>query len=317
MEKLFLDSPLTLFGEGGDGGTTAAGAAPSEGAGNQGDQNQGVSTRRSKGEYANVMFGKQDAAEGQTDAKEATAGQTDGKTSTDDDRKAYEELIKGKYKDFFTQDTQRIINQRFKETKQQEATLKKQGEVLQTLMDRYKVTDIDSLSSAIESDDTMWEDAADEAGMTVKQYKELQKLKRQNAEYQQMQMQEETDRRAQETLAQWYAEADALKKTFPSFDLDMECQNPAFVNMLKHGLSVEHAYKTIHLDEIVTEAMKTTAKAAEKRVVDNVRAKGTRPLENGVNGNATFTIKDDVHQLTRADRAEIARRAARGERIQF
>ena len=61
----------------------------------------------------------------------------------------------------------------------------------------------------------------------------------------------------------------------------------------------------------------SAARAAEKQVVDTIRAKGARPAENGTAAQSAFTVKDDVSKLTREDRAEIARRAARGDSISF
>jgi len=80
---------------------------------------------------------------------------------------------------------------------------------------------------------------------------------------------------------------------------------------------VEHAYKTIHFDELVSDAMQTSAAVTERRVVNNVRAKGARPKENGTASQSAFQVRDDVSQLSRKERAEIARRVARGEMISF
>ena len=321
---IYLD--LGWFGEGGGDGGASAGAAADTGSG-QGDALEAAipaaPTRRQKDAYANVVFGKQASSGEQTDASATVGTQEEKPTekpaeeSPEDRQKAYTELVRGKYKDLFTQDTQRIINQRFKETKQTEAQLQKQSAVLDILMAKYNAKDLDGLKESIENDDRMWEDAADEAGMTVKQYKEFTRLQRENREYLAKEQELETQRKADEIMNQWNQEAEALRQKFPQFDLNAECQNPQFTNMLRHGTPVEVAYKAIHLDEIVTEAMKTTAQAAEKRVVDNVRAKGTRPVENGLSSQSTFTVKSDVTKLTKADREEIARRVSRGERISF
>lgn len=323
MLNIFWD--LRMFGEGAAAGDGAGnGAAASDGS-SQGEAAQAaptaVPTRRQKDAYANVVFGKQAISEEQTEAS-ATVGTQEPKpeepAETPEDRqKAYNDLVRGKYKDLFTQDTQRIINQRFKETKQTEAKLQKQNEVLDILMSKYNAKDLDGLKQSIENDDALWEQAADDAGMTVKQYKEYSRLQRENREYLAREQELETQRKADEIMAQWNEEAEALKQKFPKFDLAVESQNPQFTNMLRHGTPVEVAYKAIHLDEIVTDAMKTTAQAAEKRVVDNVRAKGARPIENGLSSQSTFTVKNDVTKLTKADREEIARRVARGERISF
>lgn len=321
---IYLD--LAWFGEGGAGAAAAAPAAGAEQGGTAETAETPIApTRRSKKDaYANVLFGKQASPDEGTDAG-ATVGtpkvpnkDNGPETESPEDRqKAYNDLVRGKYKDLFTQDTQRIINQRFKETKQTEAQLQKQGAVLDILMAKYNAKDLDTLKESIENDDAMWESAADDAGMTVKQYKEFSRLQRENREYLQREQEIETQRKAEEIMQQWNAEAEALRQKFPQFDLNQECQNPQFTNMLRHGTPVEVAYKALHLDEIVTEAMKTTAQAAEKRVVDNVRAKGARPVENGLSSASTFTVKNDVSKLNKADRAEVVRRALMGEEISF
>ena len=58
-------------------------------------------------------------------------------------------------------------------------------------------------------------------------------------------------------------------------------------------------------------------KSAAQQVTDNVRARGARPAENGVSSGSGFLVKSDVSKLTKKDRAEIARRAAHGEKIVF
>ena len=55
----------------------------------------------------------------------------------------------------------------------------------------------------------------------------------------------------------------------------------------------------------------------EQLVTDNIRAKGSRPLENGTSQQGAFIVKNDVNALTKEDRAEIARRVRRGEVISF
>lgn len=69
----------------------------------------------------------------------------------------------------------------------------------------------------------------------------------------------------------------------------------------------------MHFDEIMSAERNVT----EQAVIQNIRAKGTRPTENGISSQSAFTIKDDVSKLTKADRAAIAKRVARGEIIEF
>ena len=54
---------------------------------------------------------------------------------------------------------------------------------------------------------------------------------------------------------------------------------------------------------------------AEARVLAHIRARGLRPAENGVSKN--YTCVNVTGALTRKERAEIARRAVNGERIEL
>ena len=112
-------------------------------------------------------------------------------------------------------------------------------------------------------------------------------------------------------------EGQQVKAKFPAFDLTMELNNPDFVRLLRAGTPMEHAYKVIHFDTLVGDAVQQTAAATESAVVNNIRAKGARPTENGTASQSPFIVKKDVRALTRADRDEIARRFARGETISF
>lgn len=296
---------LDRFGEG-DG----QGAA---GTGTEGGEANAFNTRTQKGEFANVVFGKQPEAE------EEAADQADAKPEVDKEalKKEFQDLVRGKYKDEYTKATQEIINKRFKESKQLEETNKEYKSVIDVLNQKYNTSDTKSLLDAITNDSNLWEEEADEAGMTVEQYRKFKQLERENAELTRQANERATKEKVDQQMQIWYAESEALKEKFPEFDLKTETENPSFLSMLKSGVPMEHAFKVIHMDEIVTNAMKTTQALSEKRVVDNIRAKGMRPVENGAGSHSAFTVKNDVTKLTKEERAEIARRAERGERITF
>jgi len=341
MKSIYLlDIRLDLFDGGAAAGEAAgAGAAASGGqtaSGTQTGETQagsGVAGRGKKsGEYSNVVFGKQPAAsaEGQGTVSDAQAPSSDagsdnnqGVQTTSDTleerRKAFRDLVNNEYKDVYTEDTQRIIDRRFREVKSLQDTVARNQPVIDMLMQRYKITDgdVDKLTKAIEEDTAYWSAAADEAGMSVEQYKEFQRLQRENEQFRRARFAQQKAERGEQQLQQWYVEAQAVKAKYPNFDLASEVKDPRFISMLKSGVPVEHAYKVIHMDEIVTDAMRTSAANAEKAVVNNVRAKGARPQENGTAAQSAFTVKDDVSKLTKKDRAEIARRAMHGEIISF
>lgn len=63
--------------------------------------------------------------------------------------------------------------------------------------------------------------------------------------------------------------------------------------------------------------MQYAAQTAAKRVADSVAANSKRPVENGVTSQGAVNSQTDVNKLTKAQREEIERRVARGERITF
>ena len=316
-DTLIID--LTLFDGAAAGGTAGgAAAAGAEGSGAQGTAEQTTpgNTRRAKargGDLANVVYGKQPTGSPAESEIQVTSD------AADERRRTYNELINGEYKDLYTEDTQRIINRRFKEAKGLEEQVEKYRGVVDMLRGRYGIAegDMEGLKAALENDDAYWSEAAEEAGMTVSQYKQFQKLQQENSELLNAQKNAQDKARAKAQAESWYNEAEQLKQKFPKFNLSEELKDPAFLSMLKSGTPMEHAYKVQHFDELLGSTMQVTAQAVERSVVDNIRAKGRRPAENGTASQSAFTIKDDVSKLTKRDRAEIARRAALGETIKF
>lgn len=316
---------LGYFGEG-DG----AGAAPAaaEGPGEQGEKLLAEAASRNRASkkadpYENVVFGKQPDAqpEGEAEASQDAAdgqGVTTSERTLEERRKAYDEFINSAdYKEFYTRDTQNMINRRFKETKALEQQVADAQPVIDMLMERYGVKDTGSLMTALEGDSAYWQDAADEAGMSVSQYMEFQKLQRENRALLQQQQDVVNQQKADAQLQQWTMEAEALKQSYPQFSLEEEAQNPDFVRLLQAGTPMEHAYKVLHLDEILTDTRNVTAAYTQKQVTENIKARGQRPQEAGLNSNNAITYKTDVASMSKQDIMEMARRAKRGEMISF
>ena len=237
----------------------------------------------------------------------------------EDKRKSFEALIDGEYKDQFTERTQQIIDRRFKETKGMEKSLNDQKPIIDLLMQRYNIADGDmaKLQSAIEKDDVYWEDAAEKAGLTVEQFKAMQKLERENAELKRIRQRQESEQQAQQQLADWYKDAEKVKSLYPTFDLRAEIANQQFVGLLQARVPMQQAYELIHLDEIKAAAAKSAAQTAGEQMVAKMKSKAARPLENGTSSQSAVIVKNDVSNLSRADRMEIARRVQRGEKITF
>ena len=296
---------LNLFeGEGG-------GAAP---AGATGEATAAPANTRAGKSGENVLYGKQPESA-------SDAGKIDGPQVTSDTAEAKEaewrKMIEGDYKDMYSADVQRIINQRFKETKQLQQTVDSYQPILAVLARRYGENDPAKLAEKIDNDSAYWSEAADEAGMSVDQFKEFQRIKAENDQLKRAQERQQGEERANAQLQQWYSEAQSVKAKFPGFDLNAEVKNPQFQQLLRAGTPIELAYRVMHMDAMMTDAVQTAAAKTEQRVVANVRAKGARPTEAGASSQGGFTVKDDVSKLNKKDRAEIARRAMRGETIVF
>lgn len=303
-----------------------AGAAPAteSGPGEAGEKLLAEAAARRTGAnkkdaFKDVVYGK--APEEESTELQAAAAQAEPEKSAErtleERRKAYDELINGEYKDFYTRDTQNLINRRFKETKALEKQVADSQPVIDMLMQRYGVKDTESLMTAIENDAAYWQEAADNEGMSVAQYMEFQKLQRENRALLMQQEAVANQQKVDQQLAQWTYEAQAVKATYPQFDLEAEAQNPDFIRLLQAGTPMEHAYKVIHFDEIVGQERMATAAMTERQVVDNIKAKGARPSEAGLNSSNGITRKSDVDNLSKGDVLEIARRVKRGEMISF
>lgn len=234
-------------------------------------------------------------------------------------RSEFEGLISGEYKDLFQERVQHIIDKRFKGDRERQKMLEKQRPIMDLLAQRYGVADGDpeKLLEAFESDNQYWEQAAENAGMDVEQYMELTRLRAESARLKAERESAEADNFASQQLARWLAESNDLKEYYPNFDFRAETENRDFVGLLKAGIPMRKAYELLHMDEILSGAVETAARETERRVVDNVRKKQARPDENGLKNTNGFVLKKDVSKLTREERAELAKRAQRGEKITF
>ncbi len=335
FKELEVDLQLFNGAAGGAGGAAAgggeAGAAQAAESMPKAETNSrsGSSRRSRTGAFDNVVFGKQEDAPAAAATDDPAAGDNaegNGKSgiSTTSDtlearRKAFRDMVNGEYKDIYTEETQNIINRRFKESKGLEASLSAQKPIMDMLMQRYNIGDGDvaKLQAAIEEDNSYWQDAAEQQGLTVDQYKTKMKLERENAELRAAQQQRMGEQAAQQQFAKWTKDAEGVKSLYPSFDLRSELQNGQFRDLLKAGISVQQAYELVHMDEIRDATARSAAKTASEQMAANIKSRASRPSENGTSSQSAVVVKSDVSKLTRAERAEIARRAQRGEKISF
>lgn len=301
---MILNLQLFAEGAGGDGGTGSEGAKGET-------ATAAMSQKGAKNPLANVVYGKQ--------AEEASPAAEVNPTPVEDRNAKFEELIKGEYKDLYDARMQDTIQKRLKGTKETVERYEALAPTLEILAKKYGVdaTDIKALNKAIEEDDSYFEEEALEKGVTVEQLKEIRRMERENAELRrQMQEQNRKDNAAQQ-YATWMKQAEEAKMLYPSLNLEVEVQNPQFRQLLMSGVDVGSAYLVIHKDEVFPAAMQYTAKTVEQKLTNKVIANGARPAENGNSSQSASMTKSDVSTLTKADRAEIMRRVANGEKISF
>lgn len=291
---------LQMFGEGGAAAGGEASAAPAA-------EN-----------LENVVYGKQAAPIEEAPEPEPETKVTSGDTQA---REAdFEKLIKGDYKAQFDQRVQKIIDSRFKQTKEMESRLSELSPVLDMLASKYGVDakDAKAIAAALEADDSYYEDEALERGLTVAQLKEIKQIERENAQLKAAQQRVAQKQEADRVYADWMQQGEQLKQIYPTFDFRQEALNPEFAKLLQANVPVRTAYEVIHRDEIIGGAMQYTAQQIQQKTINDIRARGQRPAENGAASRGSGIVtKPDPSKWTKADRKEIEKRVARGERIEL
>lgn len=108
-------------------------------------------------------------------------------------------------------------------------------------------------------------------------------------------------------------QVEETKEVYPDFDFEEELKKPEFTRLIKAGVRVKDAYEVVNIDTIIDR----NSKNAEKKVVDSIRAKANRPAENGSEGGSGILLSGNASKLTKKQRADLAKRAAKGEKISF
>lgn len=299
----WLNLQLFAEGTGGEGGT-AAGATGDNGT-------AAVSNGVKSNPLANVQYGIQEG-EAQTTAVSKTADPVDRNAE-------FEKLIKGEYKDLYDARMQDTIQKRLKSSKETVEKYEALTPTLELLARKYGVdaSDVAALNKAIEDDDAYYEEEALEKGISVEELKNIRKIEKENAELKRQMQEKESKEKAAEIYSAWMNQAEQTKTVYPTFNLEAELQNPRFVDLLKSNIDVRTAYEVLHKDEIIPAAMQFTAKQVEQKLTNKIIANGQRPMENGNSSQSPAVTKRDVATLSKADRLEIERRVARGDKISF
>lgn len=291
-------------------GGASSGAGDGTGTATSG-ANEGTSSGANNSkDLSKVVYGKQ-----------PTVAENTSSETQDDAQSRYNEYRNGEGKDFINKEIENAVKRRFKDHSELKKSNGKMQSVMNAVAMKYGIdpTDTDGILKAVAEDESYYETAADEAGMSVEQYKKMKQLEAENAQLQAIRQEEDRRKEFDAKYAEWSMQADFARNEYPNLDLNTEMQNKDFFGLLTRGIDVKTAYQVIHQDEIVQSAISTatqrTAQAVQQQTVNNIRSKGLRPDESAGSSQAGFTFKADPHKWTKADREEIAKRVARGEKI--
>lgn len=328
MDYIYID--LQLFADGGDGGASGAadagaGTAASAAEGqNRADDRRVASGRRGRKEnpLADVRYGVQRDEPAPQKAPAQQASQTEAAEQEGQDE-TFEDLIKGKYKADYDQRVQATIRDRLKGSNER---MSKLNPIIEAVAQRYGMDtsdldklDLDALSAKIAGDTSQYEKESLETGIPAETIAKVKRLEQMEAK----QARDAQAAREQAAIEQHYnalkQQGEQLKALYPGFNLDAELQNPAFVRLTAPGVGVDvrTAYEVVHREEMRGAEMQFAAQKSAQKIAASVQANARRPAENGMSGSTGAVTKSDPSTLTKADRAEIKRRVARGEKIYF
>lgn len=245
------------------------------------------------------------------------------------DREAeFRKLITGDYKDLFDAHVQGIVKNRLKGPTADAQRYRSLAPALDLLAQRYGIadkTDADAINKALVADAEIIERLAYEKNQTPEEFlgewkrnSERVHLEQENKRLQAIVDEQREKEAALKIYQMRKAQAEEAKKLYPSFDLDAELRNPVFQGLLKSPhMTVLDAYEKIHRDEIRAGLLRHATEEAARQVAANVAANGARPNENGMGANGAASVKMDPGKMTKAQRRELNRRAAMGEKISF
>ena len=194
---------------------------------------------------------------------------------TDEDE--FEQLIKGKYASRFAQKVQKIIDKRFRQTKELEAQVKENNEFMQRLA-------------------VLCEGDSSKPDQLYRLVEELAKREK-RALPDPSRMQEMTQR---------------ARKDYPDFDPVKALEEPEFRSLVEMGLDFSRAYTLTHLEGIKEQSLKEGA----RRALLSVSTMGSRPAE-GELSHGTPSGRRGVASLSSSEVRNLMERAAKGEKIKF
>ena len=221
----------------------------------------------------------------------------------------------------YNKQMQSVVQSRLRNAKGAEETLGKLTPALELLARKHGQDpaniDYDALTKAISDDESFYEQKALEMGVSVETAKRIDQQERDTARQQRQEAQTLEQQKFQQHIMRLEQQGEAMKKTFPNFDLRTELKNPAFARMTSPnvGISVEDAYYAVHRNEIQTAAMQVTAQKTAQKISNAIQSGSRRPDENGTSGQAPSVTTFDYRSMSPEQRKALKDRIRSGEKI--
>lgn len=251
-----------------------------------------------------VVYGK-DEEEQQVSQEEPQLLSTfdfDFKQLSDEGKKVALASFKENFKDDLQQEFQSNFDRRFKDNKEVAAKVSQYEPIVSDLMKFYKVADIAELQAKIDED--ILKDLAEEQGFNdVSKYKEYRDAIESGKRGKEIESNITQEQQRKATVDGWIAESDAIKKIYPSFELNTALDNEKFQEKLRNGYSFADAFQV------------TLEKSFQTKT--NKPDKVVRPNEQGAKSQGGVVRKTDPSKFTDADMDDIRARVARGETIKL
>lgn len=259
----------------------------------------------------------------QTETGTTDTTDTDSAEMTDEE---FEALIKGKGKKAFGARTQKIIDGRFAKVKGQMQPLQ---DLAAVLYDKYGISDgdIDALKQAVYDDNAMFNRQAMESGQSIQEYKDSFKAAQEQSQAEaqaEIEQQAEDDNAAADAqndiINAWQSQCDAVKATYPEFDLQKElADNEDFRDLLTGArpLTVEEARRLAYYDRDMAEITGKVAQSVKAKTANAIQNNRQRPPEGGLTRQGGIIPKKDVSALRENDILKILDDVSKGAKITF
>lgn len=317
---------LQLFAEGATGGDGAGAAESGEGSADAGHQRLrelGVPEHLIRMNRTYSRPQQAPAAQAAPEVREETeqrdvAAETTEEKPTEEKpaRMSWEEIKKDPE---YNAEIQKIVQARLKEGNAAQANLKTLTPALELLARKHgqdpAKLDFEALAKAISDDDSYYEEKAMQMGLSVKTAKELDQAERQQARDQRQQALDLEQQKLQNHILKLEQQGQALKGTFPGFDLRTELNDPRFARLVSPGvgLSVDDAYYAVHRAEIQARLMQVAAQKTAQQISNAIQSGSRRPDESGVSAQAPSVTTLDYRNMSKAEREVLKNRIRSGE----